>query len=1361
MEDSSENEGILQGDILNKQFAEIQFIKPKHLTEKEELLFRNAQATLRLASSYYYIEKFFSVLRFFEQVYIVSLLSIVSAKNVGISTLYQKLICFFFQQPQDEPNLLLCVIITCLSIYCLFFFLFGLYSAKKHFSLSRPLMLAVYIFSVEITDFSLLILVSQTANLFAQIILGGYSYYMIQFVAQIIVIALNVYINNLNHETVFNSQFYLAGSGASLSSPATFSNSLLIIIFLVTFGIKINPAKLYFGAFSALYIAYGLYFMTKGFCSSYIHNSANAYVASYGFTFIVAGIFSILHSADKNSSPDLYIYSLLVIWIIVYYFIRWILSLVSKRLANKLQECDNDFDKLRIRSVWHLVHYFRSGFSSGIASAINGQLLDWAIQKFNIQDLEPLMIRFATLFKNPPLYMSFLDANFRNYPHLRPDAFVIYEYDLINDMRSVSELKAEYQEAIINITQKISSFSQIELLYAKNVTNKLMTNFYLIQSLHHTRSLIYSFVNEIKARFPNNIQVLKLCALYETFVTKDKSNVDLLKKNIAQLENDPTNYCDILFTIPLTLFPHAQRNIVQQNECELKSFSEEESAAVGEDQQKKSHHLTHKYKPYNSRYYIAYVLMFIAGICVVIIYIANFITAKKQMEENDVFTYLQQAYIEFTSYFFLKMTTVIPVSMGLFPNSESECICNISEEFHHVRGQYAYMVLSEPFQTDSCLNDYFSSSTFMIDAPVFDNNYRVSMPFHIFIDKIYNIILTIFPEADGAKVDDKWIKYIVNTFSVLAYQIAQGKATVTTELSNEYLTCHEKVAKQRVLSIYIPFFITMFLVIVYLLVHIMWTRHIFQIFSDDTSKSNLLVAYLRKYFKTPSKYLFSIAIYVIIIIALIIGSFFVENQLYKASKNAFYDLVNNTISDTRSIFYSFNAINSFQLYNYTNYTSYLTQENLTQYVKRTLEFFGETGSSDNIRTTRTELQVSLLELALIQYSSDEALYTSNTTNEMLRHIFEDLTLPTILNISRENNIERQETSTRYLVMHAQIGEIFYLSVLCLFWIFFIKVLDFMELTSEIKELMKIVVEFSTNTAIRTLKQSKYKTSAQFIIDTISSPIALITTDNLIITVNSSWCAFFEKPEASFIGMNIDEFFPQINEKMKIADVNPFYKIVMLMEQLEERKVTHELEQLKETIISYRCDIGPKRFANWRNGCHEIDFVAVLSCSVYAVTENDDDAMIETNQMIMEMLDQHLRLLGDFDIIKSSARQITIIFGVNKRLQPFQLVAQAVTLAIDFSLCIVSNEYEGITITPTCVVTCGNAIFGMNEERLGTIDISGSAICEVMPLTQYALQGTVTVSSKVVEMLESNGIRHGFKKLIDDAYQLKVDPNLLI
>lgn len=1361
MEDSSENEGILQSEILNKQFAEIQFIKPKHLCEKDERLFRNAQSLLRLASSYYYIERFFSVLRFLQQIYIVSLLSIVSAKNNGTTTLYQKLICFFFQQPRDEPNLLLCVIMSCIGIYCLFFFIYGLYATKKHYSLSRPITLLIYIFSVEVTDFSLLILVSQTANLFAQVILGNYTYYIPQFVVQVIIISIMIYVNKLNYQTVFNSQFYLAGSKACLSSPVLFHNSLVVINFLVTFGIKINAPKLYFGAFAALYMAYGLFFVIKCFCSHYIHNNANAYMGAFGITFIVAGIFASLHSGGVTGSSDLYIYSLLVIWIIIYYVLQYILSLITKKLAHKLQDVDTDFDKLHIRSVWHLVHYFRAGFSSGVPSAINGQLLDWAIQRFNIQDLEQIMIRYATLFKNPPLYMSFLDSNFRDAPHSRSDAFVIYEYDLINDMRSVSEMKAEYQDAIVGVTQKITSFPMIEILYAKNITNKPKVNFYLIQSLHHMRSLIYSFVNELRARFPNNIQVIKLCILYETYVTKDKANVELLKRNLSQLENDSSQYCDILFTIPLTLFPHAQRNIVQQNECELKSFSEEESGLACEESAKKAHHLSHKYRPYNTRYFIAYFLLFLSGVCVIAIFIVNFVTAKMHADEDDVFTYLQNSYIEFTSFFFQKMTTVIPVAEGLFDNSESECICNSSDEFHKVRGRYSYLVLAEPFQTDSCMNDYISNSSFMISAPVFDNQYRVPMPFHIFIDKIYNIILTIFPEADGARVDDKWLEYIVNTFSVLSTQIADGKATVSTEMSEKYLTCHQKAARRQISIVYIPFFAALGLLLIYTIFHIIWSYHVFQIFNDENLKVNIIVAYLRKYYKSPPLYLSSIIGNIFLIAILVVASYFSELALYSSAKKTFSDLIVNTISDTRSVFYAFNAINAFQLYNVTNYTTLVTKENLTNYVSRSLEFFAETGQANNIRSTRTELPLSILQLALINYSSPTELYTSFESNDQLRLIFEQLTLPTILNISQANTLDRLLESQKYLIYHAELGELFYCIILSFFWVFFIKLLEFYELTSEIKELMKIVMELNTSTAIRTLKQSKYKTSAQFILDTISSPLALATTDSLIVTVNSSWCAFFEKQESAFIGMSIQEFTPLVADKMKIVDVNQMYKILIVMEQLEERKVTHELEQLKETIISYRCDIGPKRFANWRNGCHEIDFVAVLSASVYAVTENDDDAMIETNQMVMEMLDQHLRLLGDFDIIKSSARQITIIFGVNKRLPPFQLVAQAITLAIDFSLCIVSNEYEGISITPTCVVTCGNAVFGMNEERLGTIDISGSAICEVMPLTQHALQGTVTCSEMVVDMLESNGIRHGFQKVMDNCYQLRVDPNLNI
>ena len=77
------------------------------------------------------------------------------------------------------------------------------------------------------------------------------------------------------------------------------------------------------------------------------------------------------------------------------------------------------------------------------------------------------------------------------------------------------------------------------------------------------------------------------------------------------------------------------------------------------------------------------------------------------------------------------------------------------------------------------------------------------------------------------------------------------------------------------------------------------------------------------------------------------------------------------------------------------------------------------------------------------------------------------------------------------------------------------------------------------------------------------------------------------------------------------------------------------------------------------------------------------------------------------------------------------------------------------MVPSAVVTCGDAFFGMNEEELGTIGISGTAVSDLSSIQQYSRQGTITASHRVIQELEKNKIRHNFVKMLDNVYQLLI------
>lgn len=1360
MEEHEDTDQVLQNEILSKQFLDIQFVKPRHLTSKQECLFRFASSMIHISSKYMVVQRIFMFLRFFQHIFITSFLELTYCKNRDRVTIYQEVLSFVFQQPQQQPNLLLCVICFCLGVFCIFLYFYGLYCSSKHIILSNTILYIIYIVTVEVVNFILFILISQTSNLFGQLILGDYLHFMPQFAIQSVVLLVLLFINGAHHDTIYNSQFYLSGTYAKLSSPNVLSNSFLVILYVVSFAVKITDPKLHYRALGSLYIGYGVFFVLKGFVSYFMHNEMNAYVCSFGVTFIAAGIQSILHGLELTKEVEIYLYSLLIIFFVFYFVFYAIFALIAKMQAKRLAACGVNFDSLNIRSVWHLTMMFRSGFAYGVKTALNGQFLEWATQHFNIRDLEILMIRYASLFKNPPLYMSILDSNFRETPRRRSNQFIIYEYDLINDMRSVTKLKPEYQEAIQNVSNKICLFPSLSQLYAKSLTNSPTNSFYLIQGMHHMRNIIISFVWEMKHRFPNNILVIKMCILYEMYITRDKENLGLLKYYKTQLENDNEAYIDKFFTIPLTKFTRAHGLIMDLDDTDIKSQSDENSYTEAEEKYAKMHTIQKRFEIYNHRTLIIWLLLCSVGVSIFTIFLTNYIICYNQTNQNDNFTNLQFAFLDFASYFFKNMVTVIPVATGNMAFNTTNCLCKDPELFYKLRGQFSHLILTEPFESDICLNRYTARTNFAIETPIFHSNDTIIMPFHIFTDQIYTIIRDKLSDANGEAVSEDWIIYFVDSFAVLAQQIADGGAVMSDDASADYLSCYEKQAQTKIQYSYYAFAGLSGMTIIYFICCFFYAIYVIRVFTENLPSSRIIYVYLSKAHPNLTNTLLKIAGYYIIVVACVVASYFIDYELYAYSSKGFKNLVQNTISTTRSVFYAFNAVNSFELYNYTNYSNYVNQSTLVGYVNRSLNFFFGNTNTETLKLSNIDLDLSLFELAVLNNSTPNKLISTNETTTQIRTLFMDYLVPSLVDQEKNNTLERIETSEVQLVFHSFVGELLYCTVILTFWLFFFAMIDFFDLTTELKELIKIYVESSENkiNAVDPIDAWKNKTSAQFVLETLLNPTCLTSSEGIIITVNSYWCNFFQKQMDEFIGADVEDFIKDIIDKLNIISVQD-YKLYVLEEQIEERKVSMKLEKLKDMIISYRCDVGPKRFANWRNINYELDFVAVVNASIYIKPEGDEEILMAADEMITNLLERKIRVLADFDIIRSSARQITIIFGVNKQLTNFQIISQAVTLAIDFCMSVASNECRDFAMTPTCVISCGNATFNMTEDNLGTIDISGVAICDASVLQQYAQQGSVTVSKMVVQELEKSGFQHDFVKILDNVYEMFVDSTL--
>lgn len=1341
----------LKKDVLSKQFTEVPFVRHSSLPLSDETLFRFAQSILRVAANYSYIGWVFSLVKIYVHIYAASLMDLHYMDILNIKSKYQIILTYFFQQPKDEPSLLLCMIISALSFIGILLYFAGYYLEKRHWKLGTLSLLLIYVFGVEILNITSYIHMCQLANMFSQIILGEYNEYIPQFFVQVIIIGILIYINTNNYYTVYNSTFYMSGSGVMLCSPCVVYYSYLTLLALTIIGMKVTLTQLHFKALGFLYVGYGCFFIAKGFYTLYIHVRRNSYLVSCGLVLILEGCFSYTHSLVASPYPGIFIIAILFTSTALNFIVYYILRYIEKRQAKILELAGMDFESLNMKSAWKMSMIFRSGFQYGVPSALTGQFLEWAMHKFNPDNFKIMLFRYASLFKNPPLYMSLLSNDFRVRNNDRAMRFIMYEYDLMNDLRSINKIKPEHLDMIKDISEKIVSFPSLEVLYAKALTRNYWSNFIIIQSLHHMKQLLTNSVTELRQRFPNNIYVMKLCILFESYVEKKPDNVLVLRQQIERLEEESNYYVDKTFTIPFAMFPYTALQIMKQDELELKSVSEEYSYTASSETMAKIPKIEKRYAHHSKRFFILVAFISILFSAITVVFIFNYLSALNEKEQSNRFTEVQFSLLDFSSYFFEKMIMLLPTISRADDKHSLDVYAQSFNEYVQKREKYVFAKLNDPTNNDPCLSEYFDDSRIMVKTPVFKCKKVYSLIFHSYADKFYKTIIASIPEIEADTED--WMRYFVESLASLSCEISRNDI-FQVDSSLKYLTCHNKLTVYRSQLKLVLFIAVAVAALAFVIIHILYNKHLFSTFPDTCGDTCIIVAYIGRHYKSFLVFLVTMVVYFAVMLIAVIFGLFSQIIVFKISEQWFADPIEKSVNDIRNAFYAFNTVNSFELYPYMHLSSTLSKEMLIGFINSSISyFFNSVQGSVN-------LPLTLLIEAVVTSSSANELYADNKTRCVLRDLFSNYVNTTISTENSQNFETRIHLSSQFLIINTVLTELFYFISIFFLYVFFYKVINLFLLTSEIKDLINISIETSENkiSSVNSLAHWKYKTGEQFIFETFLKPLCLITDTGIIIFTNSIWNHYFDGTESDFVGHYVEDFIRGVNYVGMIS-LESGDKIVMIDEQLEERQISQKLEETKQTIIHYRSQIGPKRFAKLTTVETKIDFVAILCMSVHILPEDEEDIVMEGFERVMDILERKLRIMADFDIIKSSSRQITIMLGLNQQISPQVIIMEAVSTAIEFCMDITSDEHENMNLTPACLVTCGDAVFNMNEEDMNISVISGSATASLSELLQYQKHGVVSASKDVIKILEQTHRSHKFQKVLENLYQLPIDPEV--
>ena len=1357
----SGDSSLSPNNVIYYHFKNLKRLETHEISPLNEAICKLSFLLMPTFHSYYYVTVVIWLIVMIQRFKIIAFLTFRDSEGNFIDSPLQKVLNIFLSSSMETKSPFVYLTYCILAGFSIAFYLFGLKLCYDYKQIGSTLLTLIMLFSICLCNATLIPFIAECTRFLLKHILGQISQNLVQLLIEMILVASQLFLLYIQYCTCFNSTLYRSNIYATFTSfhfmPFSF---IMLTILQVTSEFFLSNEQIYY-LFVIIYFFFGICFIYNGLRHVYIHEDGNAMACSFGFTFLAATVHGILKICGI-SADDIMLYVMLLILILSYAGFHAIIKKTQSNSAKELMNCKMNFEKLKIKTASDLIHYMQSGFNNGIKSAIDGSFLEWGIHLYGINELFYVMIRYATIVKTAPYYMSYID-NLYSKAHRLGQIYVIYEYETIQKTRITNHVPSELKEYIDEFMMHSDHFLKLESILANYLCNDVNTNFLITCVLYHMKNRLRDQIFHITAIYPNCIAVLKMNESFARDLEENDRKADKFKLIREALKSGYINSASCIGYLPYHTFPITQKFIFQNDhDIELNSLDEsgddisfkgnddendnsndekssnaeiddndkEEEIKTTKQETKMNDKSTHNSSFIDSQNVVLRMFFGFALICVVCILLAIYGTLFTVFTSVEVDQWIMNTTDTLNSYMdscYLLLTG----SLELLLDPVERTIFN-QESANFTRSGYFLSSLRYPSQyTKTDPRSRFSS--ILREGGLIDDFYVFMAEFQ---EKLRLLLRT-------ESQTDSIFEEILNRY----YQLLIMSRELIAEFSSSLLKTidyADSIYTQNFIYFNIPLWVFSSIGFIYWFSREVYV-HLSALPIKLQPKKDLVIPYFAKHYGSYTKEN-CIIFFIFVIVAFVLISFSFSIQACFNSKQEFmHEYISLVHSDALSQSFFFQLVACAELYSHID-TIFVEQWDLNFIILTALNYFTNGTTKGIVLHQRIDQSPYFIFVTMFDKYDSGSFYYTVEENSIIRQYYREYLVAGYRQLSKTTTSEKQDEVFEFIDEVELICIVFsfliFISILSLFQYFLYYNLNSLEFPYMLERMSpSALAEFGN--IVQFQKENSH------LIDYLQVPAALITQSGVITHVNPSWLSRIDDDEKRTIGSHYYTY----NRDFLSVKLSQNTYLLMVRHLDEDLKVFQKCNSLENELMNLRNQICPRAVADQMNGEFDTRFTVLVALSILIDNPDIEVTFKQIIEHFLEVTTKQLNYSCFYDILKGSPTTLLILFGFGQEIQPEYLMAEVFIFCTNLMLTMIESKFGSNFTKPMMLITCGDTTISLKEESLGDINLSGEASSKMMAMHPYGNPFTISMCGDSYELMQEIGIDIKAKKVAEDTYQI--------
>lgn len=1380
-ETTSESTDTFSADSIASIFAPMSDYKPSNLTSIEYMLFKYFWC---MASSFPNIEIFAAMCLLFIYIQFFAMCCIVSiTQEIMIYGKLEECLQFLYfminlrtYSGEEPPSATFFMVFDFFSFMFSAIVIYGFVQIYKKSYLNAKKSSILFIVGVMFTNIFLYIEANYSADLLSKILTGTIHNLYFQAIFMIVSFIFHFVVNIFAAKTIYTSIFFFSGRYAHFSHGANLVLSQILsfvsIIWIYYLTRSIMPLKDTMITMCIMYAIFGVTILYTSLNVVGIHRFVTVSSGVLGCLLIMAAVLGVFQVIHYITSTHLIVF--ILAWVSVILVVVFTIMDIKRAKYFLKQLKSTNFDMYDIRNERDFLYFIQVGFSEAEDVILDGSFISWGLKKQHEHWVYFGILKFSNLLLKEPKYVKDLFKQISKTVHKTfSQKYSIYEYYMLRNVKNTGDVQPQHHLTLSELEAKIAQYQHLNKAFANKISKDTATDFLMADSLGKMKDRIKSSMKTAKFIYPNSPEVIYLYSIYKGNIRGKTAAQKRLASLAERVKNREILFANFSHNSSLNLFPKVQEKILG-NRIHLASSQYDRQKSISSfniEPTTKTYQNIQAVSIFQSRKKILLnfvnFMFFILFIMILLGYVFFFTITDKFKEKSTFITDINDNFSNViysaSMWMYLPLLILPDNQVNLIPSTTQRV-----EKYNKVLGSYKICYKTANIKCQGFLKKFhwMSENMFNITASpgskvIHEDLLIYTAHFSTLYSGIFLENSSYFPDSPAALSYENLLQSFFSSI-IIAIQHTQRSGI-------EYLSWFTEKHSPKFFAPAIPIMIVCFMII--LLPILIWRefKKLIALFPKQEMKEySLFKAFLSRFFHPFSYYVlmnFVIAS-IMIIIAIIIPVCILEDYQF-----FFENLMSNISSlsnDNLQMVHVSNSIISLLL-SRPQFENVVNRSILEDNIYESIKFFTNgTHMYEHVYYSRVTQTSYEFVLRILNQFTDHAINFSFTDTSEMINIFETTT-----SIQVRNNIRKVIKDVRNLLVatDSNVASIDQMLTFLLIIFYFILISNFHYIKQSIPVLIKLISYLpdnfiSNSEEINRIFQESGQISQAFsrtnMLDLLNKPAVIIDRNGNIIMANRLWFDYFKSTLPETVGFPIVHFAALNDPMIVVQELNELARIVMVDEIKEEVLLNSKLQKIQSKVSEQRSIIMPKRFINNKKATSEhTGFNICASLTIIPISDEDlnPDEWISDVKDFETMIRNHCNFLKDVDILKSTGRDILLIFGANELSDPRILILEAMILVFDAMRLAIESNWRTSGMNVSAIVTTGlDADFIFHKDKSSLVDITGYAFEKQMILREKCELNSIVFCKQTETFLRRFKCGFHGDQIDDNTFIISLDSN---